>query len=151
MRHYINGLDRVIGASDAVARMSSVVGADPAPAAPAPAAPPAGALVKSDAMSELPAALQDHVKDGPQTIVGAGLGFLAFPEHRVLGVIGGGSLGRNLPALLKADQRKDALCNMGQTAAAIAGSRMFKGHPVWGFILGTVIGGAAIEFSGVKK
>lgn len=156
MKTYITGLDRVVGASDTASRVAyHILGVDEAAptttsTALAPPAAPSGSL-----MEHVQQMSHDRVPDGVQTPAGAAAGYLVaskyYPEHPVLGVIGGASVGRNVPALLKSDLRTHALCNMGQTGAAIAGSLMVEKHPVWGFILGHVVGGAVIHVAGLRK
>ena len=165
MRHYVNGLDRVLGASETASRFAYHILGEEA-AAPAAAAPASTALVPTmtptpppapsgSLMEHLQSMSADRVPDGVQTVAGAAAGYLVaskyYPEHPVLGTIGGASVGRNVPALLKPELRRHALCNMGQTGAAIAGSRMLEAHPVWGFILGHVVGGAVIHVAGLRK
>lgn len=143
MHPYFRGLDSVTGASRTVARIADVLGADTAPST---------ALVP---VSQKPSALETFlraasvnrprdVKDSVGTAVGATLGLVAVSEHRVLGAIGGASLGRNLPALLRAADRPAALENMLVTGAAIVGSLLLHRSPIIGFGLGWLSGGAAV-------
>jgi hypothetical protein len=71
-------------------------------------------------------------------------------KHPVLGIIGGASLGRNLPALMDDDLRKLAARNMVATGAGVAGSLYMPKHPIIGFLIGSVVGGAAAYFGGLK-
>ncbi|MDO8681567.1 MAG: hypothetical protein Q7R30_23885 [Acidobacteriota bacterium] len=69
-------------------------------------------------------------------LVGAAAGAYLWNEHRVLGALGGYSLARNAPALLRPNERRFAMCNMGVTGAGIAGSLVFKNYPTVGFLIG---------------
>lgn len=86
------------------------------------------------------------VKDGIGTVIGAATGAVLWKEHRVLGAIGGASLGRNLPALLSSSTRRFALCNMGVTSAGVVGSMLFKNSPIVGFGIGWLAGNAIVYF-----
>jgi len=99
--------------------------------------------VAASAKCELP--------DDTLTIAGGALGVLTMPEHRVLGAVGGASLGRNVPALLDPEYRRDALCNMAHTGSGVLGSLIAKAHPGVGFVLGYLLGGAIIHFGGFRK
>lgn len=145
-KKYINGIEAIAGAKRSTARLADVLGADTT--ALAVSAEPSSTR---DFLRAVKAEAPPDVTDGIGTIAGLGAGIVLFPEHRVLGAIGGASLGRNIPALLKSEERNLAIANMGQTGAAIAGSRLCHNRPVLGFFLGWLAGGAAIYFGGFRK
>lgn len=142
----VRAADRVVGVSQPFRRVAAVIGEDP----PVPSASPQ-ALVSpksrpaslTEFLSQVRAAQEAldfrDVKNGPSTVIGAVAGGLLWRDHRVLGVIGGASLGRNIPALLDERDRKWALCNLSSTGAGVAGSLLWKEHPVWGFMLPFVL------------
>lgn len=86
--------------------------------------------------------------DNVLMLAGGAVGGLVLPEHRVLGVLGGASLGRNMPALLSPSSRKFAVRNMASTGAGIAGSLIGgkHGRPVVGFIVGWLAAETAFFF-----
>lgn len=150
MATYLHGVDSITGVSRNIARIADVLGADPS------SAPPSTAMVLRTPAS-LTSFLRDvgatagrDVPDGFGTIAGAAAGAYLWNDHRVLGAIGGGSLGRNLPALMLPDQRKLAIRNLATTGTGIAGSLAMPRHPVIGFVVGSVVGGAAAYFGGLK-
>lgn len=98
--------------------------------------------------AELPA---NEPKDGVGTVIGAALGGVVWSDHRVLGLIGGASIGRNVPALLKAETRRAALCNLAQTGTGIAGSLALKSSPVTGFVAGWLAGGAVLYYTHARE
>ena len=100
-----------------------------------------------DTKAKAPSEIDDHLG----TVVGLAAGAVLWKQHRFLGGIGGASLGRNLPALLNPLQRNNALCNMGQTGAAILGARLLPKNSIAGFVLGWLAGGAAIYFGGLRR
>lgn len=133
-------LDSVLGASNTLARVSDAF-----------AAVPGGAAV-SDYVCRLHSIGSSvDIPDGIGTVAGAGAGALYFKNHRVLGAIGGASIGRNVPALLNDAERRDALCNMSQTGAGILGARMLPGSPVVGFLLGWIGVGVGLHVTGLRK
>ena len=87
------------------------------------------------------------IKDGILTAVGAAVGAYLWKQHRVLGALGGASLGRNLPAVLTHD-RYNALYNMAVTGVAIMGARTYQKHPVYGFAGGWTVANLATYFAG---
>lgn len=86
--------------------------------------------------------------DNVLMLAGGAIGGLVLPEHRVLGVLGGASLGRNMPALLSPTHRQYAVRNMASTGAGIAGSLLGgkQGRPVIGFIVGWLAAETAFFF-----
>jgi len=86
------------------------------------------------------------------TLVGGGVGFLYGQSrgHGVLGAIAGASLGRNLPSLTNASERKHALLNIGETGFAVAVSAASKRHPIMGFVLGKLVASAVTYFTGLR-
>ncbi len=111
--------DEVVGARRSLARVSDVFGkVSPKSLALVGAAPSMGSFFRGINESR-PTDVPDHIG----TIIGAAVGGIAMrSSHPVLGVIGGASLGRNLPALMDDDLRKIAIGNMVQTGAAVAAS-----------------------------
>ena len=102
-----------------------------------------------DYLREIKAKAPPDVSDGAGTFVGAAAGAIGWKAHRVLGGIAGASLGRNLPALLRAHERKIALANMSVTASGLFGSLSLPKHPVLGFVLGWLTAGALT--AGLRK
>lgn len=134
----VKDLDRYLGTSRNLARLSSVVGSVPVLG---------GSSALGPMLARAKAAAPQDVKDGVGTLVGAAVGALVGQRkggHWVLGAIGGASLGRNVPALVSSDIRSIAAGNLAVTGAGIAGSLLFKRHPVIGFLLGTLAGGVAV-------
>jgi hypothetical protein len=134
-------LDSVLGARKSVARLHDVLGAE-------------GAIVKVPStaekfLSDIRAGVPSDVPDGLGTLAGAAVGFWVSPKHRVLGVISGASIGRNVPALLNPAQRPAAIRNMAQTGAGVLGSALSPKHRVVGFVVGWLLGGAAVYFGGL--
>lgn len=86
--------------------------------------------------------------DNVLMLAGGAIGGIVLPEHRILGVLGGASLGRNVPALLSPTSRKFAVRNMASTGAGIAGSLLGgkQGRPVVGFIVGWLAAETAFFF-----
>ncbi len=80
------------------------------------------------------------VKDGVGTAAGAVAGLLYGHKHKHpwLGIAGGASLGRNLPALFNPSTRRTALVNMGETGVAIAFSKAVPRHPFVAFVVGDI-------------
>lgn len=93
--------------------------------------------------------------DGVGTLTGAAVGGILWADHRILGVIGGASVGRNLPAVFRAETRRAALCNMAQTGGAIVGSRLVGGNSTFmrvaGFTVGWLAAGAALYYGHVRN
>jgi len=85
------------------------------------------------------------IPDNIGTLAGGAVGAMAFPNHRILGLVGGASLGRNLPALLS-EHRTAAVRNMAITGAAVTGAlvgangRKTKTGKVVGSIVGFSVG-----------
>lgn len=117
----------------ALAHLSSVIGAD----------------AKPRSLSEFINDIKRHETQprlAAGTIGGGAAGYFYFKNHRILGAIGGASLGRNLPTVFLGGNRKHAFVNMATTAMAIASSRMVKGHPVLGFVGGSLLGNAVLRY-----
>lgn len=95
----------------------------------------------------------NHGPDNILSVVGTGVGALAVPNHRVLGGIGGYTLGRNIPALMSSDNRNSAVCNLATTGGGIFGSLVGgrHGRPVIGFAVGYLVSGAIVYFGGFRK
>lgn len=134
------------GATRALTRLSSIVGAAPEAVVPEKKKESAMEFLRR-LSSEAP------TKDVPDTIgtpVGAALGLLFVPRHRVLGALGGASLGRNAPALLSPETRKPALRNLAGTGTAIVFSLAVPRHSVLSYIVGEILGSAGAYFGGLR-
>lgn len=131
-----------------------------------------GGIVPASSNSSFDAFLRSNVlpsdvpRDSVWTIAGAILGGAVFLNERAiarggrvirtgthpyLGLIGGASLGRNMPALFTESTRKMALQNMTETGAGITASLIaskFKNLPVVGGIL--PIFGFAVGYVGLS-
>ena len=155
MNKYLQGIDAITGASRTVARVADVLGAG----APSHGLVHVGGPV-GDFLTRTRAEVTPHdVRDGIGTIVGAAAGALFWHDHRVLGIIGGASLGRNMSALLSPAQRSSALYNMGVTAAGIFGALSIPQHGVdrptpsrrmLGFALGWLAANTALHVSKLR-
>ena len=122
---------------DTIAHLSTVLGV-------APAGNPPRSLKEFVTGLSLKRVTHPDITNGIGTVAGIVAGGMYYRKSRVLGTIGGASLGRNLPALLlRPEHRRLAVANMGTTGAAIVGSRLLKKWPVVGFVLGW-LGGNAI-------
>jgi hypothetical protein len=140
MKEYLNQAKSIVGAPRHLARLSHVVG---------DAAPASFQKYLADARASAP---RDVTTSEVGTLAGAAAGLVIGHhfDHWLLGVIEGASLGRNVPALFKAGERRFALCNLAQTTSGVAGSLVAKGHPVIGFLLGYLGAGLAISFTGFR-
>ncbi len=147
---YIHGIDAVTGVRRNVARLADVLGADQAPAPASTAMVPVTTKTSAAAFFRNVGGTERDVPDNLGTPIGLVAGVILCPSHRVLGGIGGASLGRNVPALFNPDDRKLALRNLATTGAGIAGSRAMPGSPVIGFVLGSIVGGLGSYFAGLK-
>lgn len=140
MREYIKKADQITGASRSLARLSHVLGAD------TPATNPSST---AQFLRDIGASRPRGVEDGIGTLFGAVAGGYAYrSNHPFLGVLGGASVGRNVPALLKPELRKEAIGNLATTAAAVYGSLRWKTHPVLGYLLGAIVGNVATSVAG---
>jgi hypothetical protein len=128
-------LESITGARRSLARVSNIVGS---------VTPGDSAKSLKDYLSRFNVETPHDVKDGLGTILGAAAGGLAWRDHRVLGVLTGASLGRNVPALLNAQDRPHAVRNMGVTGAAVMGSLLLRDHPKVGFLVGWLLGGLVL-------
>lgn len=152
MSTYIQDLNSVTGAGRNVARLADVLGAASPETtqalAPVSGKPSAVAAFLQDIRATRPR----DVPDGLGTLAGAVVGgYLYRGTHPVLGIIGGASLGRNLPAMLRADDRRAAARNLITTGGAIVGSVLWKAHPALGFLAGLILGGGAAYYGGLNK
>lgn len=136
MGKYLSGIDATAGGHRGVARLSSVLGANVSAANPSSV---------EEFLRDVKATAPPDVKDGATTVAGAAAGAFLWKRHRVLGLLGGGSLGRNVPALFRPSERRAALCNIGQTGGGVLGSLIIGGAP--GFILGWLGAGVLIYFN----
>ncbi len=91
--------------------------------------------------------------DNVTLVAGGAIGAVLYKKNRVLGAIAGASIGRNVPAVLHVENRRNALCNMGETGAGVVGSLLGEryGHPVVGFAVGWLAGKAAVFYGGFRK
>ncbi len=129
MSNYLEHIKKVTGVDRDMARATSVVGS---------AMP--DSLKKFLASEETP-----KIHDGIGTVVGAVAGAYVGQRHGghwLLGSIGGGSIGRNGPALFDKSPRRDALCNMGETGFALAVARAVPKHPGVAFVVAKLAAGA---------
>jgi hypothetical protein len=130
---FLEKADKVIGVRREVGRVANALGPAHAPTF----------LAGIDVSPRM------DVKDGVGTVVGAVAGgYACRGNHPYLGVIGGASLGRNLPALLQNGLRGAAVRNLVTTGSGIGGSLYMKKNPVLGFIVGAVAGAVASHFGG---
>lgn len=143
IKGYLVGIDSVVGARRSVARIGEAIGAAETAVSKSPSS-------TTTFLRDIGASEYD-VRDGVGTVGGAVIGYLIVRKsHPVLGVIGGASLGRNVPALLDPSTRKVALRNLATTGSGVAGSLVFKSHPIIGFVIGSIAGGAAAYFGGLR-
>ena len=146
MATYLEGLDKIASAKRSTARVFEVLGS----AHIVPKSTAIGSFVSS-----LERSAEPDVKDGIGTVVGIGAGLYygykrGFP---IRGAFQGASLGRNLPALLKPELRRDALCKMAQTTTAVLTS-FAAGHSptkaAVAFAAGWLASGAVIYFGNLR-
>ncbi len=134
--HYLKQADQIVGVSRELSRVSAALGPSVAP----------------EFLAGLDVSASDDVRDGVGTIVGAVAGGYAFRgKHPYLGIIGGASVGRNVPALLDVGSRGIAVRNLVVTGAGVAGSLYMKKHPVLGFLGGAVAGAFATYFGKIGQ
>ncbi len=132
MKKYLQHLDNLTGASRTLGRLQSaqIVGHDNS----------ISTFVRG--MSEGP---KSDVVDGLGTAIGAAAGAVLWKQHRVLGAVGGASLGRNIPALF-GSMRRHAMVNMSTTGAGVLGSLLFRNSPIVGFGIGWITANAVVYF-----
>lgn len=92
------------------------------------------------------------VKDGIGTAAGAVAGMLYGHKHGHpwLGIAGGASLGRNVPALFNITTRRTAIVNMAETGVAIACSKAMPKHPFWAFVGGDILARLVTYFANLR-
>ncbi len=141
---YLQHMKRASGADKHLARVAGVIG---------DSGPSSVAQFLSRARSEAP---PDVSTGKTGTVVGALVGgaYSLKRGHGVLGLIGGGSLGRNLPALLHPGERRLALVNMGETGFAVA-CALAVGRKSWGtraiaFVLGDLAANLVTYYAGLR-
>lgn len=143
MSDNVDRITRAAGLQQSAARLSDVLGDS------------TGDSSLSRFLTRASVGAPQDVGDGLGTVVGMAVGgYIGHKKARknlhvvdtLLGVVGGASAGRNLPALLDPALRKTALVNMGQTATAIALSASSPKHPIAAFVIGEIVAGAAIYF-----
>jgi hypothetical protein len=85
-----------------------------------------------------------EMPDNIGTLAGGAIGAIAFPNHRVLGLIGGASLGRNLPMLLS-EHRGAGVRHMVITGTAVAGALIGGANRKTkvGKVVGSIVGFSA--------
>lgn len=139
MSNYLAHLQSVTGTNSDLARARSIVG-------------DAGGSTISTWLDKAAANAPRDVGDNVGTLVGAAAGgvYGATKGHPVLGVLLGASLGRNVPALLHANDRRIAFVNMGETAVASAVSLASKQHPAAGFIIGRIVAGVIVHLGKLR-
>ncbi len=137
--------EAVVGAKRSIARVTEVLGAEDT-AQLATRLPSSTADYLRDVRGMVPAG----IRDGAGTLAGAAAGAILVGNHRVLGTIGGASLGRNLPAIFDSATRREALCNMGQTGVGIVGSLLMPNARVAGFLVGWLAGGIGVHFGNLR-
>lgn len=127
-------------------------------ASPAPVAPAQSAALAPASSKGLLAELSQKA-ESYGTLVGAagGLYYGYTVDHPVLGLIGGATLGSNLPKLMKPGQRAEALTSIGIVGVATYASAKlpamlpkfvpgFLKHPVAGYIVGAMAATAAAKY-----
>ena len=144
---YFDAVSNITGAKRLTGRLASIVGSEEVTALVPASVQPSFTSTLAKAKAHAP----HDVRDTAGTAAGAVAGAVIWREHRVLGAIGGASLGRNIPGIFRGADRRDALCNMANTGAAIAGSLIAPSTPIVGFTVGYLIGGAVIYFGGLRK
>lgn len=161
MGTFVNAMDSITGYGRHMKRAQHILGvgdAAPTPAAPTPSAMvPAASNKPTDFNGFLREVRQNapkEAKDSAPAVFGALAGSYFGNRNRVLGAIGGFSLGKNLPDLFDPALRRNALCNMGQTGAGIATALAFRRAPWWGralaFGAGQIASGLALHFAGLR-
>lgn len=141
---YLSGVEALMGTRRTIARVGDVVVGAERAIATRPTS--VGAFLRELKESDPPV-----IPLGVGTLAGGAAGAILWGKHRVLGAIGGMSIGTNGPALLRPELRREALCNLGQTGVAVLGSRLLSGTPVLGFLAGWIAGGAAIYWGGLRR
>lgn len=93
------------------------------------------------------------VSDNIGTLAGSAAGaILGYSKgHPVLGALIGGSLGRNVPALLRAADRRNAMCNVAETGFAVAVSVATPKHPAIAFIIARLVAGAVTHYAKIRE
>jgi hypothetical protein len=154
---YLTGVDSITGVSRNIARLDDVlsqVSKPPVPVMTADGASPSPPVPQPlEGLRKAFSALRSSERDVPDTkltAVGAVAGAVFWSEHRVLGLVGGASLARNLPALVNGDTRKFAARNMMTTGGGVLGSLALPSRPVLGFAVGTLAGGGAAYYLGLR-
>lgn len=134
MNEYINKADQLAGGSRALARLSHVLGADQ---------PVANPSTTREFLRDIGASRPRDVEDGIGTLAGAAVGAFVGNKHKhpVLGLIGGASLGRNVPALFNPGLRRPATRNLLTTGSGLAAAYYTKSHP-WYLQAAAFIGGS---------
>jgi hypothetical protein len=148
MRKYIDRADQLTGASRNLARLSHVLGAD------TPSTSPTTSSTR-EFLREIGASRPRDVEDGFGTLAGAAVGgyFGNKKKHPILGVIGGASLARNVPALMNPGTRGPATRNLLTTGAGLGAAYYTGKHPwyvqVLAFIGGQIAGSLAGSATGL--
>ena len=141
--------DEVMGARRSLARIHDVLGKVTPKTSTALVHGSAPSMVGffRDINDSRPADVPDHIG----TIAGAVVGGIALrSKHPMLGIIGGASLGRNMPAMFKDDVRRLAMRNLVTTGGGVLGSLYSPKHPILGFGIGWILGGVAAYVGGLK-
>lgn len=136
---YLRGIDAITGATR-VQKRASVIGTK---------------LLPKDVASAVTISLPpDEPVDNIGTLAGLAAGGILWTDHRMLGMLLGASLGRNIPALVPVETRRTAACNIAQTTGGVVGSLALGGggtsFQIAGFIAGWLAAGAALYYSGTR-
>lgn len=136
---YLGHLKKISGVNQELARVRSVVG-------------DSGGTYLTRVLDNAKTSARPDVSDSYGTLAGAAAGAIIGSRkgHWVLGAFAGASAGRNLPALLNPGDRRDALCNMGETSVAIACSLATPKHPIIAYVVGKILAGAVTSFGGLR-
>jgi hypothetical protein len=148
--------DEVLGGRRSLARISDVFGKiSPKHSTALVGTAPSMVGFFRDINESRPADVPDHIGTLIGAAVGGYVGGVSLKgthpvRDGILGVIGGASLGRNVPALFQDDVRKLAMRNIVTTGSAVVVSRYMQNSPILGFGIGWVAGGIAAYVGGLK-
>ena len=141
MSHSASDIDSIIGAAIAPPAAPSALAVNKSSSSPAMVS-----FLKGVAESSKP---RDSKDAGITLGIGVAGAYLFRKSHPVLGGLGSAALAHFGPGLLNQDDRKTAGRGLLVTGGAIAGSKLLKHHPIWGFVLGLAGGGVAAYY-GIK-
>jgi len=104
------------------------------------------ALTKKEDDGGASGSWKDAAKGLLPGVAGAVLGSYLFPDHWILGAVGGYGVGHAVGPVLKGgDERKGALYNLGALGAGVVGSLMWENHPFLGYLAGGAAGLVAVS------